>query len=347
MTRKPKFGKIAIVVFLTVLIWVWADLAQDARLSLSGLVTITVAQTSDPSIWIMFKDETGTLKRSVSLDSVDLKGPASRVTEVERMKNKGTLDLALFLDPKQAGLETEGSHVLDVLSLLQQNDQVRQLGLTVESSEPRTLTVQVQRLVEKRVALQCVDANGLPISAEMDPTEVTAYVAGDEVRTAKIRLSAAEQQQAKTSAIQKTPFVELAPGQTRDVPVRVKVKLPSEEATLTEYPIQATLGFCFSPNLQGKYRVELQNETDFANVFIRATPRAKAEFEKQDFDIILYILDNDKDKPPTEFQEREVVFNFPKEYVLRGEIKEGHTLPPKARFRVVPVSPDGKPAATK
>ena len=92
MAKKPKLGKISIVVFLTVLIWVWADLAQDEPMSLSSYVTIAVARPSDPTVWVSFEGPESVLLPSVTIDAIDLKGPASRVTEVERMKKKGEFD---------------------------------------------------------------------------------------------------------------------------------------------------------------------------------------------------------------------------------------------------------------
>jgi hypothetical protein len=333
MIKKPKIGKIAIVVFLTVLIWVWADLAQDETLSLSELVTITVAQTNDPSLWITFKGSDGVLRRQVLLDSVELKGPASRVAKIEQMRNKGALDLDLFLIPDQIGLREDGSQVISVLNLLRENDQIKQLGLAVESCEPQTLTVQVRHLVKKPLQVQCVDENGLVLSgAEVDPTTVEAYAPSDEVRTARIRLSAAEQQQARESAIQKNPLVELAPGQNRDIPTRVTVRLPSAETALTRYLVRATLGFCFSRNLQGKYQVELQNADALESVFVNATAAAAAEFSNQPFHIVLYILDTDPQA--TDVLEREVVFNYPPQY---GRNQITGEAPPKAQFRVVPI----------
>lgn len=346
MTNKPKLGKIVLVVFLTILIWVWADLAQDDRLPLVDKVTITIAPSSDQAGYVVLKKgENGRPSLSALLDSVSLKGPVKRISEVRFMRDKGTLALSLYLDTRRTGLEAEGTHDFDVLSFLQQNDQIRQLGVSVEDCSPRKLMVQTQRLERKWLELQCVDANDHVVNAEMDPTKVEASVPGDEVRIAKIRLSPAELESAKTTAIWGIPFVEFGPGDLRKVTTRVKVKLPSPEKNLAEYQIPATLGFCLSTNLQGKYQVVLENEGDFESIFIRATPAAKEEFSTRSFPIILYVLD--ADRQATDFMEREVVFNFPQEYVLRGEIREGLTLPRKARFKVVPVTPEIKPAAAR
>jgi len=337
MGNNSLLGKISIVVFLTVLIWVWADMAQDERLALSNVVSVGVARSSDPALWLTFVDEEGALRSTVTVDNVDLKGPASTVADIERMRNKGELDLALFLVPEREGFTEAGTRTLDVLNFLKQSDAFGQLGLTAEGCEPRTLTVQVRRLVEKSLPIECVDdRSGAQVKAEVEPAEVSAFGIPDETIVARVRLTASEQSQARESAIEKTPFVELAPGQRRDVGTSVKIKLSPAEDVLRDENVQATLGFCFSPNLQGRYRVELQNETDLVSTIlkIKATPAAKQAYEQQPFKIFLYILDDDPQA--TNVITRRVGFNFPEEYVSRGEIRADEQAP-EARFRLVPI----------
>ncbi len=160
MAKKPKLSKISIVVFLTILIWVWADLAQDERMSLSGYVTITMARPNDPTIWASFEGSDSALRPSITIDAIDLKGPASRVTEVERMKKKGELTLDLFASPEEEGWTEVGPASFDVLNFLKQSAEIRQLGLTVESCEPRSVAVAVRRLVPRPLPVRCVDENG-------------------------------------------------------------------------------------------------------------------------------------------------------------------------------------------
>lgn len=327
LANKPKLGKISIVVFLTVLIWVWSDLAQDERMSLSGFVTMTVARPSDPTIWVSFEGPDSALQRSVTIQAIDLKGPASRVTEVDRMRKKGELSLDLFVSPEEEGWTEVGSRTFNVLNFLKQSTEIKQLGLTVENCEPRTMTVEVQRLVERSLPVECVDENGAPLRADVEPPTVEAYVP-DGVVAARIRLSAHEQRQAQASPIQKTPYIELAPGQRRDVSTRVSVAISPEEVVLAEHPVQAVLGFCFSPNLQGLYRVRLENESDLATVLVRATTEAWQAYERQPFHIFLHVLDADRQATGT--ITRPVAFNFPQQYVRSGEI-EGSS-PPVARF---------------
>jgi len=332
MANKPKLGKISIVVFLTVLIWVWSDLAQDERISLSGFVTMTVARPSDPTIWVSFEGPDSALRPSLAIRAIDLKGPASRITEVDRMRKKGELALDLFVSPEEEGWTEVGSRTFNVLNFLKQSAEIKQLGLTVENCEPRTVTVEVHRLVERSLPVECIDENGAHLRAQIEPPTVDAFVP-DGVVVARVRLSAHEQRQAQTSSIQKTPYIELAPGQRRDVSTRVSVALSVEEVILAEHPVQAVLGFCFSPNLQGAYRVRLENEAELATVLVRATTEAWQAYERQSFHIFLHVLD--ADRKASGVITRPVAFNFPHEYVRNGQI-EGST-PPPARFVLEPI----------
>lgn len=333
--KKSIYGKISIVVFLTVLIWVWADLAQDERLPLSNVVSLSVARSSDPTLWLSFGDpNSGALQPSVIIDSVDLKGPAKRVTDVDRMRNTGEFDGVLFLDPAREGYVEEGMRPLDVLSFLRRNDTIRQLGLTVEDCEPKTVMVHVAKLVQKSLSVECVDENGAQLRAEVEPPAVDAFVPDEGVFVARVRLLPAEQSAAKGRALERTPYVEFADGQRRDAATKVMVTLPAGN-DMRDYQVSAVWGFCFSPNLQGKFQVELDSaRADLANVPIKATPLAHQAYTDAPYQIIIHIYDTDKDDP--DWITRPVVFNFPEEYVRRDEIVADQA-PPVVRFRVVPI----------
>ncbi len=342
MANRPKFGKISIVVFLTILIWVWADLAQDETLTLPGFFTISVTKSSDPTLWISFVEGPDqTPRASVTLDNVDLRGPASRVAEVERTKNKERLDPVLFLDPVQESFDDSGTRTLDVLNFLKRSVEIGQLGLTVESCEPRTLTIQVRQLEKKFLPVVCVDLNGTPVrGASVAPPQVETYVPPDVVYVAKIQLTEADQRQARVAEIERMPYVDFALGQRREIPTKVKITLASEQVALAENAVPATLGFCFSTILQGKYEVELQNEAELQSVFVKATPAALEAYKQQRFKIFLYILDDDRQA--TDWIPRAVEFNFPEDFVRSREIEEGEGGAPTALFRVVPISVDAE-----
>jgi len=339
--KKVKIGKVSIVVFLTALIWVWADLAQDERLNLSD-VRVELAKSSNPALWVNFvaEGEAPDLQTSVTLDSVVLKGPASRVAEVKRLKNKGTLDLNLFRAPEREGMTKTDVRTLDVLDFLKRSDEIRRLGLTVEGCEPKRLTLRVQELVKMPVAVECA---GLDPSVQVKaivPDTVEVFVPKEEagVRKATVRLTPDEQSRAKNVPVEKTPYIELVPGQRRDILTKVKVTLAPAENSLIDDRVPATLGVCFSQNMQGKYRVVLVDDdpTKRAAVLVQATLPARDAYAKQTAPQMLLYL-REEDRQATEPITREVVFNFPQEYVRTDEIRANQSAP-TVRFRLEPIS---------
>jgi hypothetical protein len=332
--QQNKLGKISIVVFLTALIWVWSDLAQDERLDLTNVV-IEVARSGNPNVWVSFvvEDEPSELRSSVVLDTVVLKGPASRVAEFERLRNRGALDLDLFLVPDRAGLTTEGTQTFNVLEFLKGSDEIRQFGLTVENCEPRVLTVRTRELIRAEVPVECV---GLPPSLEVvaiEPPTIDAHVPRGQTYRATVQLTADEQNQARNAPVEKTPYIELA-GQRWELSTKVSVRLAAAQNLLNDYQVAATLGFCFSPILQGKYRVKLVNELELASVLIKATPFAHQAYASESFQLILYI--EDVDRQASGEIRRPIVFTFPEEYVRRDEIRADQRTP-IARFTLEPI----------
>ena len=345
MGKNRILGKLSVVIFLTVLIWVWADLAQDEQLRLSNVVSLSVTRSSDPTLWLTFAGEGDNppLRPLVMIDRIDLKGPASRVNDVDRMRNTGEFDGALFLDPARENLVNEGTHALDVLSFLRRNDTIRQLGLTVEDCDPTTVVVHVTRLVQKSLPVECINENGAPLRAEIEPAAVDVLVPPEGVRVARVRLSSAEQGLARGTAIDKTPYVEFTEDERRPVSTTVKVTLPAGN-DMRDYQVSAAWGFCFSPNTQGKFRVEFESDSDRArltNVPVKATPLAYQAYVDTIYKILIYIRDDDRDA--SDWITRAVVYNFPEEYVRTNEIEAAQD-PPAVRFRLVPI-PAPAPAA--
>lgn len=334
MRTKLKYGKIAIVIFITVLIWVWADLALDETLLVSNIPVI-VAKSTNPALWVSFGE-----KPAVSISNIVLKGPASRIGDVRRKLNAGGLTLEFFLDAQQEGMVSTGEYNLDVLSFLRKSDQIKQLGLTVESCEPDKLTVNVIELFKKSLSVKCFDESRIPLEAEsIEPSKVEMFVPdywGGEKLIAEVKLGRREIDQARVSAIEKTPSIELAPGQRREASTAVKIKMPPAEDVLKNYSITAaTLGFSLGANLQGKYTVEVINLNDVISpIAIKATPQAKQAYEGMRYQVILEVDDEDV---KSEESRREVVYNFPPEFVRKGEIILNQP-PVQARFKLVPFS---------
>jgi len=337
VAKKIKLGKLTIVILLTALIWVWADLAQEREFSIPT-VTISVAGSINPTLLATFKDEHGSPASSAAVYNVRLRGPASKIADVEQMRNKGTLQREFFLDPEGQGMTAPGEHRMDVLNLLKQNKQIKDLGVTVEACEPSSLTVTINQLAKKSLTVRCFDENGLlRQEASIEPAEVEAFVPEDQTPIAKVRLTSSELERARASAIPKTPYVELPGGQQRDVSTKVKVTLPSAEDVLSEQTIGgARLGIELTLNLQGKFQVEVRNLSEVLRPFtIRATREAKQAYEQEPFQMTLYILDSDAQVQAE--QRRDVVYNLPWRFVQSGEIIPPQP-PAQVTFKLTPIS---------
>ncbi len=342
MLGKIKYGKIAIVIFLTVLIWVWVDLALDVEYT-APKAAINVAFS--PNLWVSFDN-----KPSASIDNIVLKGPLQKINEVRRKLNDGSLALDFFLDPVREEMTTTGSHELRVLDFIKGSEKIKELGgLTVEDCEPEIIDVNVVELVEKPLDIECFNESGAPLDVEsVDPPKVDMYVPAGSRLKARVRLTPRDIEQARLSVVVKTPYVVLATDQIKQAPKSVKIKMLPEADSSSEHTIeQAKLVIAMSVNLLGKYDVEINHNEVVRPFTILATPEAKQVYESQPVQMTLYILDEDAKKGPEEEQQREqqreVVYNFPEEFVRKNEIKLKN--PPKqAKFKLIPLTPETPPS---
>jgi len=153
MAKKFKPGKFIVVISLTILIWVWADRAKTEPLTVTtGLIKIN--ESADPKLWITFNN-----KKSFNIEKIVLEGAASKIDEVQRKLRERRLSFEFFLGPEQqSGLRQSGEHSVNVLELLRTSQNIRQLGLTVKSCAPVTIVVQVHKLVENSLNIECIDA---------------------------------------------------------------------------------------------------------------------------------------------------------------------------------------------
>jgi hypothetical protein len=339
MTSRISLRKIIATVILTVLIWVFADLALDEELTVSN-AKLSITKSVNPALWVSFGGQP-----SVILKKIILKGSARRIADIRQRINDGRFVPEFYLDPEREKMTTSGEYPLSAAEFLKSSDKILQLGLTVLSAEPEVVTVNVVQLQKKQLAVRCFDENQNPLkAASIEPPLVEAYVPPEREGTAleaKVTLSKREIEQAKLAPIEKFPYVELAPGQTREALSSVKITLPVEGPRLQEYLITGVrLGFLMSPNLQGKYKVELVNpEAVMGTITIRATPEAKRAYENTRYQVILEIDDSDKDSSGEEIR-RDLTYNFPQEFVRRDEIVLSQA-PIQARFRLMPLE---KPA---
>jgi hypothetical protein len=288
-------------------------------------------------LWVSFGDES-----SIALKKVILRGPMSRIADVRRKLNDGSLVPEFFLNPEEEGISSERQYVLNVADFLRRSAQIKQLGLTVKFCEPDELTIDAVELVKTALSVRCIDEERNPVkAAAIEPAQVEMYVPKDwsgEKLVANVMLGRREISQARSSPVEKTPYIELTASQIREASNAVRITV-AEESRLSEYTITtATLGIILSPNLEGRYRVELANLNEvIRSVAIRATPDAKRAYDKMHYQVILEVNDSDKDAKSAEPLRRELIYNFPPEYVRKDEIVLNQQ-PAVARFNLVPVS---------
>ena len=345
MKRNLKYGKIAVVVFITILIWVWADLALDEELPVPN-VAISVVN-SDPRLWVSFDDAS-----SVILEQIVLKGPLRKINVINKKLEEGER-LKIDFDAVKEKMNEPRSYSLNLLPFLQKDKEIKRLGLKVESCMPKTLSVKVVGLVSRLLDVKCVDEDQNPIDeAIVEPAQVDMLVPENwEKRVAEVLLTPREIEQARDSPIDETPYIKLAAGQIRQAPKPVIITMPPGPDRLSDCTIKApTLSIALSPTLQGKYYVEVTNLADvLLPIAIMATPEAERAYRLQPFpQMTLYILDSDKDTKEEQLK-REVVYNFPEESVRQGEIKlnQQQKPPATARFKLIGVSSAETPKSTE
>lgn len=338
--KKIKFKKIAVVVFLTALIWVWADLATDTEYPIPR-ITIKMGR-SRPNLWISFGGES-----AVDINDVVLKGPVSKINEAKGIIGNDPQKLEFTLDAEQQeryGFTKPGKYPLNVQDFIRNYEWIHPLGLSVPACEPTVVDVNVVELVKKKLTVRVLNPDRAFLEPEtIVPSEVEMYVPpdwGGEKLTAYVILSQSEIKRARDEGISKTPYIELATGQSRQAEAPVKIKMPLQVDMRNEYAIaQPRLGFSYSDNTQGKYVAEVENLNEVLSITVRATEAAKQAYEAMPFQVTLIILDEDV-KYAEEGLEipRDVIYNLPEEFVRRNEIV---LVSPKATatFKLIPVSP--------
>lgn len=337
--RKFKYKKIAVVVFLTVLIWVWADLALDDEQSFSG-ASITIGQ-SRSNLWISFRSKT-----AVDINEIVLKGPVSKISEVKQIISSDPEKLKFTFDAEQHGFVDPGESELNVRDLLRESIWIRELGLMVESCEPEVFDVNVVELVQKELTVRCFDGdNNTRRPESIEPEKILMFVPSSwmgERLIARVNLTRGDIDKARSEVIEKTPFVILAPGQPlRRADRSVMIKMPPEGDLLQQYTVKnPKLGYCFSYNLQGKYRADVDNLREVLIINFRATPAAMQAYEDSQYHVILDIVDSDEFREGS--NQRVVRYNFPRDFVEKGDILLVNE-PVKAEFKLEPISSSDSP----
>ncbi|MFH1616288.1 MAG: hypothetical protein ABIG61_14525 [Planctomycetota bacterium] len=333
-----RIRKILLVVFITLFIWVWADLELDEYIEKTAVVRIVLPSSH---IWAYFDNY-----NLLSTIRIRLRGPAGKIAKFRRQIEAGEEKLEIQLDTEKLGINIIGDPTIYLLPILKTDEGIRKHGLTIETCEPESLKLHVRKLVEQKLTVEVIGEDAFRIDAEqIVPPQVNMYVPEQwppDKYKAYVQLTAQQIAQARERAIKAKAYIELVegvPGQQRLSDQDIIIKLPSVAQQLKEWAIAKTnIGFVFSESMQGKYTVEIINLSDIIGSFkIKATEQAAREYEKMDFHIILEIHDGDLAQPDE--ISRRVKYNFPPQYVCTDEIKAfSPPQPPNARFRLKPVS---------
>ncbi|MBN2270296.1 MAG: hypothetical protein JXN61_06765 [Sedimentisphaerales bacterium] len=334
--RKLKLGKIALVLFLTVLIWVYADLALDETPP-ARVAVVKVEESGSEAIWVSFS-------RQPSVDvKVTLSGPHSAFVALDRQLRSENKKLTFVFDPEQERMTTPPGRALNLLDFLQKAKSLRNLGLKVVACVPESVEVDVVALGKKTLPIECFKEDGQSVKTQsIEPSTVDMF-ASEGIRSAQVKLSAVEIEQAKQAPLEKTPYIVLAEGLTRSASNPVKIRIPTEQSPLTDYSISpATLSIALSPALREKYTAEVTNLTQVLGpIAIRASAEAKRAYEMQALPhMTLYIYDDDAKKGEVEQGPRRVVYNFPEEFVRKREIElKNPDQPAEAKFKLIQLPP--------
>jgi hypothetical protein len=173
-------------------------------------------------------------------------------------------------------------------------------------------------LVLKDLTVQCYENNELLKPESIEPKTIEMLVPESwrgERLVARVILSREETTKARSEIIEKPPQITLAPGQPpRYSTTMVKIKMPPvADQRQTGNVKDPTLGYCFSPNLQGQYMVEVDNLPEINTISIKATGAAKLAYESMLFQVILEIGDDDVPKAEGgQDIRKEVIYNFPR-----------------------------------
>ncbi len=335
MVKKINYSKLAIVIFLTVLIWFWADRSLEEEYTIRT-ATIEVGITR-PELWVSFPDSA-----VIDINEIRLSGPSSMMNEFKNTINNDPEKLKFILYPEQFGIDKAGEYSIDVSDIIE-SSWIKKTGLLVKECDPLQVQVTAVDLVKRDVEVLCYDKNQLSISLET-PQTVSMYVPADWRLPASVILSDEERTRAIQQPIRKKPFIILPNKEKKEADSFVEIKLPPQENILERSTItNATFGYTLSENLsKGQYDISVKNLRDILTIEIRATPEAKAAYDLQNYQVMLEILDKDVETSKNDFVRRKVSYLFPEEYVRPNQIiLVGEKV--EAQFKVIqreqPVTP--------
>ncbi len=328
--------KFLAVIFLTLLIWAWAFLSQEAENT--WVITLKTSPVTAEDFLVTYnrgQDQVDNLR-------LTLRGAPDKISElVQRFRNEKP---EFFYDPKEFGHETGGDFKLDMTDYFRRHAKIKEYALTLNSCIPERIDVKVEKLTPKLLVVQCVDENGVTVKHEsIEPAQVEIPVRKDYTGSAYVMLTAQQMERARRVAIPEKTYAETAPGKRQYAKNAVQIKLPATDP-LNNQVFQPMIGYIISPAMLGKYKIELVNESELKTIRnIRATDKAFEAYKKQRYHILVEIRDGDE--ALTEIPPRPILYNFPPEFQKDGQI-EAPNPPHQAQIKLTPLSAPVTPTTT-
>lgn len=349
-----KVVKFLVVVCLTLLIWTWAFLSQEDTKTFSG--TLEVSPAADPSLlvtfWVRGKEYGQKVNMELTFEGTPAK-IAALSRQIERAGPEAQNPLTYYYNPRDFNHIQSQFYQFNLMDFLQKSSQTKGLAMTLEScsinQEPVTqIEVQIEVLEKKLLSIECLNESGLPIKGAItEPAQVEMYVRPTYNGPSYMMLSPQQIELAQQQRpVRARPYVLINNNERRRAEQEVAVTIFRETLSLQPRPFQPfqpprRVGYILSENLAGKYTVEMDPESvsSLKTINLLATEEAYEAYSRMRYPILIEIRDEDVQNSG-EIPPKEIIYNFPREYVARGEIELGEPQPPKtAVIHLVPITP--------
>ena len=332
---KRTIQKVALVIYLSALIWVWADLSNDLILEGKG-VTVLISNDRPKDIWVGLEGAD-----SVQI-SVDLKGPSARIDELKR----DVAALEVYFSPSELS-EMSDNFKYPIKNLVQESPRIRELGLTVEKCKPSSIDITMERLEKKQLKVVCIDENSNRITnVSIDPANIEMYVPSHwsgENLTATVVINSDQHTAAMTKSVSLRPWVEIEADRKVFAEKSVKVHLIAQEANLETFLLNGPrIGLLMNEQVAKDYRVEIVSRNEaLTTIQVQASQEAYQKYKSEKYQMIVSIYPEDVPSGTDLPQdiERQVDYFFPKLFERQGLIKSVDTgVKPIVTFRLVPIN---------
>lgn len=210
----------AVVTFVTVLIWVFAESETLQPADRQAQVTFVAAASSQ--IYEILRSD-GTVNPEATIRAtIDLRGSPPSIARFDEALRRGPIEIS----PQMLRFNETGTANEDLVSLIQKFADQNRLGVTIERVDPPTLTVRSDEMVSRTMrvvpGVAGGETDGLPQSLPPEVTLVLPKLLANELTSDDVALA----------KIDPTTWGKLVPGK-RETVTGVRIELPAAIAGRT------------------------------------------------------------------------------------------------------------------